>query len=141
MGGSYTYQQGDSKGRAQFALVLLGFIGFCALTWVGHTYFETRAVSESRHEQFWSAMDLTLIAGSLSALLFVEGLWLWSRGRRILAAQRTPPPGVSVPFRVRVRTGPEALRFGRLVRFIAILELLLGGILLVETIWVAAQAV
>lgn len=123
------YQEASPRAWRTFGLILLALAVYAGVVWSAHLYLNGRYehAPPGSSQFFWFVMDMALFGISIATLLFTQAVWLWNRGRKIVAAQRFPTPGVPVARRMKIHRGKPAVRYGRLLQFGAIVLALSGS--------------
>jgi hypothetical protein len=122
------YQEGSSVAWRNLALTLLALAVYAAIVWTFHLYLDGQQEHAPTpvRRYFWFVMDMTLYGLSIAALMLTQSVWLWNLGRKIVAAQRYPAPGVPVARRMKIQWGTRAVRTGRFLQFCAAVLALSG---------------
>jgi hypothetical protein len=127
------YVEGDSRVR----LVLFAFLGFWCL--IG---FLLKQIAEKKIEQLNTVKNTTIALSELnnismnfliiplSIFCTIQGLYLLRLGVKTMTAGVYPPPGIKMPFRVRIQTGAAAKLSAIGYLFVAICNFAIIAILL-----------
>jgi len=75
-----------------------------------------------------------------TGMIVAYAAYLWHHGRRIILAERCPPPGAIVIKDTVVETGDAARRRGRTLQMLALL-LVVASLLIAATLWTLTEYV